>query len=152
MRARVMGAAAVIAIAGLGAFAAIGLGGQGAGTTTRILKQSRTTQRLQVHEAGRPSGGASSATAAKPKKTKIRYFESDPQTTDPGENGHTGGTLPCPKDTKVLGGYLASDAPGVTLDYSALGSNVRKWGLDAYNTDDGPHVVTFGVVCAENVR
>jgi len=151
MRARVMGTAAVTAVAALGAFAAIGLGDDGPDSAARLFSAERTNQPIPVHQVATPSGNTSAVAAKTGKKTTIQYFESQPLTIPAGVNQERGGPLKCPKKTKVLSGYFGTEAPGATLDFSALGNNTREWVLAAYNTDAGPHTVIFGVVCAGNV-
>lgn len=149
MRARVMGTAAVTAVAALAAFAAIGLGDDGRGTVERPFDAERLGPAIPVHEVARPRGNAGTAAAKPAKRTTIRYFETQVLATPAGVNKQFGGPFKCPKKTKVLGGYFLGE-PGVTLDISGLGTNTREWLLAAYNTDDGPHDVIFGIVCAEN--
>jgi hypothetical protein len=155
MKARVLGGTVVIAIAGLGAFAAIGLGEQGDQSVSQVLDRGHATPKRAVHEVARPSGNVGVA-AAKGKKPTIRYFESDPITVPGmqpgGEPAEQGGTLSCPKKTKVLSGYFGTGAPGVALSFSALGATTRRWDMAAFNTTATENTVVFGVVCAKSVK
>jgi hypothetical protein len=153
MRARVMGGAAVIAVAALGAFAAIGFGGVGGRTAAQMVAAGHATPHRAVHEVGKPTGDANAATVARRgKKARIRYFESVPVAIPGAENAEEGGTLSCPKKTKVVSGYFATGAPGVALSVSALGATFRDWDIAAFNTTNTPNTVIFGIVCAQNVK
>jgi hypothetical protein len=154
MRARVMGGTAVIGVAALGAFAAIGLGKEGGETAAQVAEAGHSTPHRAVHEVGRPSGAVSAGALGKSaKKTKIRYFESNALDVGPlgSSTQEVGGTLSCPKKTKVIGGYFATGAPGVALSVSALGATTRDWDNAAFNTTATPNTVIFGVVCAQHV-
>jgi hypothetical protein len=157
MRARVIGGAVVIAVAALGAFAAIGLGEGGHGTAAQVAAAGHATPHRAVHEVAAPHGNASTAAVAGKggKKPKIRYFESNP--LDIGPSGSSteerGGNLSCPKKKmKVVSGYFATGAPGVALSFSALGATTRDWDIAAFNTRATANTAVLGIVCIENVK
>jgi hypothetical protein len=149
-----MGGTAVIAVAALGAFAAIGLGREGGETAAQVAEAGHVTPKRAVHQVGRPSGAASAAALGKSAaKTKIRYFESNVVDVGPlgSSTQEAGGTISCPKKTKVVSGYFATGAPGVALSVSALGGTTRDWDIAAFNTTATANTVIFGVVCAQHV-
>ncbi len=149
MRVKAVGGAVVLAAAALGAFAAIGLGKDGAGTPARAVHRAAAPKQLAGHEVAVPSGGATTR-GKSGKKTKFRYVESQAITLNAGVNEHDGGFLRCPKKNLAISGYFVANKPGATLDYSAVGvDNIRDWVFDAYNTDAEAHSVLFGVVCAK---
>jgi hypothetical protein len=158
MRARVIGGTAVIAVAALGAFAAIGLGEGGHGTAAQVAARGHATPQRAVHEVATPHGNASAAAVAgkSGKKPKVRYFETDVLSvgpigsTDPPEE--VGGTITCPKKTKVVSGYFATGAPGVALSVSALGATTRDWDIAAFNTRATANTAVLGIVCLQNVK
>lgn len=153
MRVKVIGAT-VLALAGLGALAAIGLGGEGNVPGARLFNPAYKEPGSSLHRVSAPSARATvSATAVTSGKPRIRYLETSEVPINPNEA--LGDTLPCPNRNKVLGGYFASDGTDVALTFSAPVSS-RRWFVGVTKIEGAggtpATAIILGVVCASGVR
>jgi hypothetical protein len=137
--------AAVVALAGVGAFAAISLGDEG---STRLELLDRSVDRVSAHRVHSPSAAASSSVGASAKrKPKVKYFETADLAV-PAEGDLV--STPCPAGHKVLSGYFLSSG-GIVLDTSVLGGSAREWVFGFLNLTGAPGTAFVGVVCGKKL-
>jgi hypothetical protein len=137
--------AAVVALAGVGAFAAISLGDEG---SARLELLDGGVDRVSAHRVHAPSAAASSSVEASAKrKPKVKYFETADLAV-PAEGDLVSTT--CPARHKVLSGYFLSSG-GIVLDVSVLGGSAREWVFGLLNLTGAPGTAFVGVVCGKKL-
>jgi hypothetical protein len=137
--------AVVVALAAVGALAAISLGDDG---TSRSEVFGRSADHVAVHRADAPSAAASASVETSAKKPKVKYFESNaipiPATGD-------AVTTACPSKHKALSGYFVSSG-GIVLDTSAIGTETpRAWLFGFFNGTGAAGEAIVGVVCGKRL-
>ena len=137
--------ATVAALAAVGAFAAVSLGGE---DTTRPDDFNRSFERVGLQPVDAPSASASANAQVAKGKPKVKYFESQPlPVTGPGADF----SAPCPGGHKALSGYFLSTGL-IVPDTSAISEETpRAWvfGFAKLTQTDGQ--VIIGLVCGKRL-
>jgi hypothetical protein len=136
MRYKAIGGVAIVAVAGLAAFAAIGLGRDGGSATATSGRPTASTSLTADHKRAGSTGGI-----------VYRVGVQEGGLLD-GENSAKLGT--CPKKSLIINGALATSNPAESSHLTIRGSGIlspHKWFVD-YANDAGSDLSAFiTVVC-----
>ena len=137
---------AAVAVAGVGAFAAVGFGDEG---STRPSALDREFERVDVHRTHAPGASASAtAVASKKGKPKVKYLETTELAVPA---GGLDVSTQCPKKHKALSGYFISSG-GIVLDVSAISSSsTRMWEFGLFSPSSAAGSAIIGVVCGKRL-
>jgi hypothetical protein len=157
MRRKLTIAAAALTVAGLGAFAAIGIAGGGDRTPAAAkLANGYESPATDVHRVAQPSAAtrmeAFPSARAKAKKVRLAFFETDPFPI--ADTQALGDALSCAGNRRVLGGYFGSDGTDVALTFSAPETN-KRWFVGITDLSGITQQATqafIGIVCAKGVK
>jgi hypothetical protein len=157
MRKKLFAAFVVLALCGAGAFAAIGLGGEGGNAPQAASADlaSETGIADTLHRVSTPgaAAAASATTAAnKGKKPRIRYFETAPFSLGPNEARSS--ELRCPRaGSRVLSGYFGTNFSLAVAETFSAPSGKRTWVEGVTEIGGGTDDTVFiGIVCALGVK
>jgi hypothetical protein len=137
---RTLIACAIVAAAGLGAFAATGLGDNDESPLPL------TATALGTHAVGAPPAGAPQA-AKRASLFKILYRTTDPVQAPIGYSSYT--LQKCPKGAGVINGFHLRTGATKTGVRAAgtFPEGVRKWTYVIENVTGAPVEVRFGLIC-----
>lgn len=137
--------ATVAALAAVGAFAAVSLGGE---DTTRPDDFNRSFERVGLQPIDTPSASASAGAQVAKGKPKAKYFESQPTpVTGPGADF----SASCPRGHKALSGYFLSTG-AIVPDTSAISdATPRVWVFGFVNLPQTEGQVIIGLVCGKKL-
>ena len=146
---RKLAIAVVVALAGIGVFAAISVGDE---DSTRPDVFDRSFERVAAHATDAPRASASASVQASAKgKPKVRYFESSPVPIPAPRADYTTG---CPRKHKVLSGYYTTSVTSgvIVPDISAVSEeSLRKWTFGFVNATGADGTAIIGVVCGKKL-
>ena len=132
---------AIVAAAGLGAFAATGLGERD------DLPTELTATALGTHAVGAPPAGAPGVAKRRASLFKILYRTTDPVEVPTGYSSYT--LEKCPKGAGVINGFhvrTGTDKTGISAA-GTVPEGVRKWTYVIENASGLPRDVRFGLIC-----
>jgi hypothetical protein len=132
---------AIVAAAGLGAFAATGFGERDASPA------ELTATALDTHAVGAPPAGAPGVERRRASLFKILYRTTDPVSAPAGYSSYT--LEKCPKGAGVINGFhvrTGSTKTGVRAA-GTFPDGVRKWTYVIENVNGVPVDVRFGLIC-----
>ena len=132
---------AIVAAAGLGAFAATGLGDR----DERPVELAATA--LDTHAVGAPPAGAPEMGKRRASLFKILYRTTDPVSAPAGYSSYT--LERCPKGAGVINGFhvrTGADKTGIRAA-GTFPDGVRKWTYVIENVSGLARDVRFGLIC-----
>jgi hypothetical protein len=97
------------------------------------------------HQVAAPSKAVGSKAAKLRAFTKVKYVESSTATV--AALSEISGSLKCPRRSAAISGYFRDNKSKVVLDFSSVGTTVRKWDFALFNFGDTTARVLVGVVC-----
>jgi hypothetical protein len=138
--------ATTIALAGVGLFAAISLGGE---SSSREGSFDRSFERVAVHPTDNPSASTSASAQASAKgKPKVKYFETDALPVPAAGADYL---TACPSKHKALSGYFLTTG-GIVPDTSAISEDSpREWVYGFVNGTGADGQAIIGVVCGKKL-
>lgn len=138
--------ATMVALAGVGAFAAISLGDE---SSVRPDGLERDFEHVPVHPVDAPSASSSASAHVSAKgKPKVKYFQTDPLPVPVAGMAYS---TRCPSKHKALSGYFLAN-PRIVLDASAISENSpREWVFGFFNASGVDGQAIIGVVCGKKL-
>jgi hypothetical protein len=137
--------ATVAALAAVGAFAAVSLGGEGG---NRPDDFNRSFERVGLQPVDAPSASASAGAQVAKGKPKVKYFESQPM---PVTGAGADFSAPCPGGHKALSGYFLSTG-AIVPDTSAISEETpRAWLFGFVNLPQTEGQIIIGLVCGKKL-
>ena len=145
MKRKWVAAVAAVAVIGAGGAVAANTFGDGDG---HALTQTRD---FGLRPADPVAGDAgASALGKRAKGPRVRYFETDTFTVDPGADDSF--SMRCPRRSRAITGYLATGNTGPVLDNTAVRrGNLRIWDFAVLNLNDTSVGYYTGIVCAKGL-
>jgi hypothetical protein len=146
--------AGAIAVAALGALAAVTASGIAGEDPASRPSRDRDVERVRVERVSVPAGDRAAGTdRGRPGDQKLTYFEVPDPLDVPAHTEVAVQLSKCPKGSEAVTGYFQPERPGTFLDRSRpILSTARMWAIGAFNSTDTPDQVTFGLVCLSRVK
>jgi hypothetical protein len=118
------------------------------GSNAKLPTKAESFELMRGHPVASPSVG-SSAKAAKAKKPRLKYFETNVFSVP--ADGRRDVFLRCPRKYKAINGYFGTDG-GIFPDYLASGQSVRRWDYGLADTTGLQGRAFIGIVCLKGTR
>lgn len=117
-----------------------------AGGNSKLPAKAEAFAPFAGHRVSGPTAAVDSARRAK--GPRAIFIESNAREIE--IDGRSDGFMRCPKRMKAINGYFGSEG-GVVLDYSARGTQARRWEFGLLNISGEERQFFVGTVCMRGV-